>query len=208
MAAPTWASLGAIQQFIRSKSSWILNKTRIAREDQQFIAQKKFDEGGIFLFLGKKYPINLTKGSRLQSSISFNDSAWQVYLGAGISQERRQSEVRKLMVQWYREQAIELLGGRVYHYARIMGLQPPEIFIRSQKSRWGSCHYHQRKIYLNWQLIMTPLNVIDYVVVHELSHLKVPDHSKRFWKNVEKFLTDYKIRRRWLKDNDRDIVLP
>ena len=105
-------------------------------------------------------------------------------------------------------QAKEILGSRIFHYARKMQVEPKSISIKDQKRIWGSCQYRKQSINLNWRIVMSPLDVLDYVIVHELSHLVVPDHSKRFWRKVEDILPNYKQSRQWLKQNQRSMLLP
>jgi len=81
-----------------------------------------------------------------------------------------------------------------------MGVTPSSVGIKSFKSRWGSCHVNG-DIVFNWKIVMAPNRIVDYVVVHELCHLKHHDHSPKFWKAVEKVIPDYKDCKRWLKDN-------
>ncbi|MCK5215931.1 MAG: M48 family metallopeptidase, partial [Candidatus Omnitrophica bacterium] len=93
-------------------------------------------------------------------------------------------------------------------YARLMGSWPRKIAVRTQKRIWGSCSKSQQRINLNWCLIMASLPVIDYVVVHELCHLGVANHSGRFWKKSEKIFPDHKIRKKWLRSRAGDMVMP
>jgi hypothetical protein len=95
---------------------------------------------------------------------------------------------------------------RVEWYAEEYGFEVKKIRISSARTRWGS--YSQTgTLSLTWRLVMAPLDVIDYVVVHELCHLREMNHSKAFWEQVEAILPDYKQRRKWLKDNEKLLVL-
>jgi predicted metal-dependent hydrolase len=116
--------------------------------------------------------------------------------------------LRQELEVWYRSQALEILGGRVVYHSRRMKVPFHEVAVRTQKRLWGSCHIGSKKINLNWKLVMAPIEVIDYVVVHELSHLLVANHSKRFWKTVEGFMPGYKDHHAWLKKNSTRMVLP
>ncbi len=84
-----------------------------------------------------------------------------------------------------------------------MSVLPGRIIVREQKTRWGSCS-SKHNINLNWKLIMMPEEILNYVVVHELAHLKQMNHSKAFWEEVEKVLPDYKKQKEWLKQNGRN----
>lgn len=100
----------------------------------------------------------------------------------------------------YRKEAKLRLKDRVDYYAPIMGVTYDRIAVKAAKTRWGSCSA-QGNLNFHWKLILMPQEVLDYVVVHELAHRKEMNHSPRFWAEVEKILPDYKIRRKWLKEN-------
>ncbi len=101
--------------------------------------------------------------------------------------------------------AKRIIPQRVRYYADIMGVTYGRITIRMQKSRWGSCS-GKGNLNFNCLLMRAPDAIIDYVVVHELCHLKEMNHSPRFWAEVEKILPDYKERRKWLKDHESEIM--
>lgn len=95
------------------------------------------------------------------------------------------------------------VADRVRHWAGRMGLQPSGISFRRQKTRWGSCS-SEGHLSLNWKLVFAPEEVIDYVVIHELAHLKHQDHSKHFWDLVEKYDPEARLHRRWLRDHQSE----
>ncbi len=101
--------------------------------------------------------------------------------------------------------AKRIIPQRVRYYADLMGVTYGRITIRMQKSRWGSCS-GKGNLNFNCLLMRTPETILDYVVVHELCHLKEMNHSPRFWAEVEKVLPDYKERRKWLKDHESEIM--
>lgn len=110
------------------------------------------------------------------------------------------SELRALA-----EDAVSYIPGRVSFFAREIGVNYGRITIRNQKSRWGSCS-SEGNLNFNCLLMLTPAEVIDYVVVHELCHRLEMNHSRYFWAEVERILPDYKKRRKWLKDNGEKIM--
>ena len=106
-------------------------------------------------------------------------------------------ELRSLIERWYRREAAAHFARRVGHYAPLLGVRPSKVTIRGQRSRWGSCSA-KGTVSLNWRLMMAPGELADYVVVHELCHLRHLNHSPRFWAMVGAIVPDYRRRRRRL----------
>lgn len=109
--------------------------------------------------------------------------------------------VKETVVRWYRERANEYVSGQAKSLADQLGLQIEKIVISSAKSQWGSCIKSKRRISIQWRLALAPLGVIDYVIAHEVVHLRHSGHGKDFWQGVEAICPDYRERRRWLKEN-------
>ena len=105
--------------------------------------------------------------------------------------------LRSLIERWYRAEATTHFARRVEHYASRLGVRPSKVTIRGQHSRWGSCSA-KGTVSLNWRLMLVPGELADYVVVHELCHLRHLDHSPRFWAMVGGVIPDYRRRRRRL----------
>ena len=108
-------------------------------------------------------------------------------------------------IQELADQALQIIPQRVAHYAPLVGVTYGRITIRNQKTRWGSCSA-KGNLNFNCLLMLTPPEVMDYVVVHELCHRKEMNHSPRFWAEVERILPDYKIWRKWLKDHGNSLI--
>lgn len=108
-------------------------------------------------------------------------------------------ELRALIERWYRREAVTHLSARVEHYAPRLGVCPSRVSIRGQRSRWGSCS-GKGTLSLNWRLMMVPGELADYVVVHELCHLRHMNHSPTFWSMVSGTIPDYRLRRRRLNE--------
>lgn len=104
------------------------------------------------------------------------------------------------------KQACQIIPQRVAYYAEKMGVTYGRITIRNQKTRWGSCS-SKGNLNFNCVLMLAPKEVLDYVVIHELCHRKEMNHSKRFWKEVEKVMPDYEVHKKWLKDNGSILLI-
>ena len=193
--APTRATLAAIELFIREKAEWII-RTRARLGSVIQVPKKKYVDGEKFLFLGAPYELTLVTPRR--AALKF-ERGFQL---ANTAQQRGEL----LFTRWYKGKALTVLSERVKLFADMHGYVPKRVNITSAKTRWGSCS-PDGSLNFTWRLVMAPLEVIDYVVVHELVHLRVKNHSRRFWAAVGKIFPDYRIQRRWLKDHGDQLGL-
>jgi predicted metal-dependent hydrolase len=208
VAAPHHTSLEKIQAFIYKHADWLVRKQIQIQNRLLKIPERRYEDGQKFLFLGKEYPLQVRIVSDRQARMGFDGQSWLVSLPEEEAADSRPALIKKKLLLWYRAQAEEIFGGRVFHYGRILGATPETIVVKTQKRMWGNCHYRSKKINLNWRLVMAPMPVIDYVVVHELCHLEVPNHSSRFWRQVMQILPTCNVERQWLKKNAALLALP
>jgi len=184
-----------IDRFFEDKVSWVKKKL-IERENRAKRDAEKptaFIHGERFLYLGEWYPLEIqdTNGSKTPLCLSW---------GAFILDEKRADQAKNLFIKWYKDEAKRLLEDRTNHYSKNFGFFPKSIRITSAQFRYGSCS-PENKLSFSWRLIMTPLAVIDYVIIHELMHIKEKNHSGRFWGIVEAAMPDYKKHRHWLREH-------
>jgi len=181
-----------IERFIREKERWILKKLSEKR-NAITPTEKEFFAGEEFLYLGEVYPLELdhypSQGSSLRLSF-----------GKFILSQGCVDDARGLFIEWYKREAKDKLPERVHYYSNKYQLFPKGVRITSAQSRWGSCS-RDDQLCFSWRIMMAPLDVIDYVLLHELAHIKEKNHSTRFWNYLGSLLPDYKGRRRWLRDN-------
>jgi len=187
--APQRASAATIRQAVQDKMPWILKKQRIARE--RFRPPVKFTDGEEFLYLGKWHKLLVVSGTSVP--FVFNEKG---FLLSGTYLPK----AKQLFEEWYRGKAFEVIKDRVRQYAEKTGLKYSNISVTSAKKRWGSCSL-KGNLNFSWRLVMTPLAVVDYVVVHELVHLEEHNHSSRFWRKVRVFLPNYSQAKQWLRNN-------
>ena len=116
------------------------------------------------------------------------------------------TSIKNRLIKWYRQQAQTYLAQRTKHYAEIIGVKPRLVNTRTYSARWGCCS-HRREITYNWLIIMAPEKIIDYIIVHELCHIKEHNHSKAFWAHVEAILPDYKLSKKWLNTYGQQIQM-
>jgi predicted metal-dependent hydrolase len=213
VSAPSWVPLHEVGKALQEKSAWIIGKLVDTQERQAKQAQAKIEwkEGALIPFLGEKLTLSLDPrqgnpaGTRLipiaqlprspQSLPAAASRALQIGLPNDASPER----IRDCVVAWLMHQAKQVFQERLDFFAPQLGVRWTKLSLSHAKSRWGSASSNGA-IALNWRLIHFSASVIDYVVVHELSHLRVMDHSPRFWNTVQSILPDYAQRKSLLKD--------
>jgi predicted metal-dependent hydrolase len=184
-----------IKNLIEEKRAWIEKKMADIRS-RPAPQERRFARGGEFLFLGKFYSLETIAGS--DAGISLGD---RFYVG-----EERLPEVCGLLKGWYVEKAAEIMPVRVAGFAAILDYRPKKIRISDTRRRWASCSTSGTLSFC-WRLVLAPPEVIDYVIVHELVHMRQPDHSNLFWEKVRRAMPDYERHRDWLRKNERMLDL-
>ncbi len=195
--APKHTPVEIIHKFIDRKSKWIINKQSFIQANLSKRTEHCYESGEKFSYLGQKYGLTIVPEQK--QKIMFN--GYEFLLSA-----KNKHHGKKIFEKWYRAEAYRTIKERVAYFANITGLYPGGIKITGAKKRFGSCSPHN-DLCFTWRLILAPLSVIDYVVVHELAHLAERNHSKRFWDKVRMYLPNYKEERNWLKSNSMMLSL-
>ncbi|MEZ0394937.1 MAG: SprT family zinc-dependent metalloprotease [Anaerolineales bacterium] len=193
--APLRAPEEAIREFVARKADWIRKQQARARRLAEATVRRYVD-GETFFYLGQAYALKIVPpcrpALRLTEVFELSRSA--------------QPQAEAVFVRWYRARAAEVLAERVEALARQHGFALKKVRITSARSRWGSCS-PTGTLSFPWRLVMAPPAVIDYVVVHELVHLDIKNHSPAFWARVGEILPDYKKHVAWLRRNGRRLTL-
>lgn len=198
VTAPNKLSDKIIAEMINKRSAWIEKNLRILSE-RPTIEPKKYVNGEAFLYLGKSYALQFVEGNSIGVAIEGN--CLNVSANTTVPASKRQQHIKDLLTAWYLDKAKDHFGVKTNEYAELLGLEPKSVIVKSYKARWGACST-KGDISYNWKLILSPPHIIDYVVVHELCHMKQHNHSPLFWKLVEDVIPDHKARRKWLRIND------
>ncbi|MCL5666591.1 MAG: M48 family metallopeptidase [Patescibacteria group bacterium] len=187
--APQRANLAQIKKFVSSKQGWI--DKALARHRQRQIPEKKFTEGEQLLFLGKNYPLRISENyfSRLRME-----------QGIFLLSKFRQRSAKSQFEDWYRRRAKEFLTERCQYYGRLMNVKYQKITITGAATRWGSCS-RKGTINFSWKLALAPPEIVDYVAVHELAHLRHHNHSKEFWRFVAMYFPNFRMAKKWLNQS-------
>jgi hypothetical protein len=183
-----------IEALVSQKTRWVREKLKI-HENSIVVRPKEYVSGESFTYLGRNYRLKVNTAA--DATVRLLGGRLVVALPGG---DNRPERVRDALTGWFRKHAEVKLREKSERYAKIVGVAPSSVDIKTFKSRWGSCSTGGR-IQLNWRIIITPNRVVDYVVVHELCHLRQHDHSPMFWKCVERVLPDHQECRDWLKVN-------
>lgn len=203
---PTFVHEAKVTEFIREKSRWIIEKVREFERRLLLISKHHYIDGEELLFLGKKYFLRYVPSEKKRVKIEISDCL-EAFVSVEVPWDRVEGYVKRAVLAWYRQQAKRIVGERLPIWTEKLGMSPHKIAIRTQKRIWGSCYYRKRIININWKIVMAPLEVIDYIILHELCHLHAPNHSKRFWDKVRSLLPHFKEYEKWLKENEPRMTL-
>ena len=183
-----------ITQLLRDKNRWIKDKIAIQKNIAP-TTEKQFISGEAFAYLGRNYRLKVQRGKF--TPVKLVQGQLVATLPEGSDKPHM---VRNALVRWYHTQAEPKLIEKTKRYAQIIGVKPSSIGIKTYKARWGSCN-SKGQIDYNWKLVMAPNWVVDYVVVHELCHLKHFNHSKDYWTQVTHYCDRAYEAKKWLKEN-------
>lgn len=203
--APRWVTLRDVDAAIKEKADWILRKLLETRQRHARVEATRIEwkDGAQFPFMGETVVIRLdpkhgfaSVGGTLDAS---DDGSGPRVLRLAVAQNAEASQIRDAAQAWLMRHARRLFIERLDHFAPRLGVRWQKLSLSNAATRWGSASV-DGSIRLNWRLIHFRLPVIDYVVAHELAHLRVMDHSQRFWETVESVVPDYDLLRQQLKD--------
>ena len=198
--APKRGYKSEIHNFLIKKTPWILKKLGQARQQAAEIPRHNYMTGDIFLFRGENHSLAFETAKKNRVDIAGH------YIIVGLKPDTPQSKIPEIIKKWYIAQAREIFNERVIVYSRGLGVNAARVAIRGQSKRWGSCSA-KGNLNLNWKLVMAPPHILDYVVAHELCHLKHSNHQSEFWQLLDSQMPDYAARRTWLKHNGHRLGL-
>ncbi len=199
VSAPLHASLQELDALLLKKAAWIdKHLTEIKRRPAPSV--NLYAASTVVPYLGAQYPVIFSATHTKSCQITLIDGAFHIKIPDNYTAEERTASIPRLFKHWYIQQGHTLLQEILPRFTNEIGQTPQKVVFKEQKRRWGSCS-RKGNIYLNWRLMMAPLPIIEYVLVHELAHLIHFDHSKSFWSLVETIQPDYRQRLAWLKEH-------
>jgi predicted metal-dependent hydrolase len=203
VSAPRWVGHGDIEQALQAKSSWILRKLAEQRERQQRLesARVEWRDGGCLPYLGEPLRLQLLpagRGGHWVAQAQPDAEGVRQILQLGLPVTADASQIRDMVHAWMQQQARSLFEQRCQHFAQRLGVQMRRLRLSGAQTRWGSASA-DGSIRLNWRLMQFSLPVIDYVVAHELAHLREMNHSPAFWAVVQSVIPDMDERKAQLR---------
>lgn len=209
--APYYLDEEFINTIINKKSAWL--KAKIVQQSQSDDFCCDYSEGSMLFLFGQLVTLHITFAK--QASTLLTDGIDNEKVLTIVLAERNRKKlsnnvllaaaVKKHIEQYFKQQAEEIIPPKVATYSQLMSLTPTSIKIRQYRSRWGSCN-NRGELSFNYLLMMLPIDVINYVVIHELCHLQHLNHSKEFWQLVAKYFPHHTQAKEWIKVNQSALL--
>lgn len=196
---PSFASGCDVFNFLHQKRQWVLTKLAQQRQSLTEFGGHELVSGSRWWFLGRPLTLQLLSGPRNQVTLdeSHDDTQLCVQLSPR-SRSRLQPSALKLLASWYRDQAGALMVAKTQRMAHLVGRDCAHVSFRKMRARWGHCSADNKIVY-NWLVMQAPVTVVEYLIAHEVSHLRHFNHGREFWHLVERLHPTYNEDRAWLK---------
>ncbi len=203
--APAGTPASYIHDLAGKKASWIANKLIALDSMTGLPVERNYQEGEVFFFLGTPFTLAVLAGNndggvRCDAGHLVVNNPWPL---PGSDQTNC---TRKMVQDWYRDQASRIIQEKVQEFSQILGVDPPLFKLKNVRRRWGSCN-HKNNLNFNIRLTMAPISLVEYVVLHELCHIRHKNHSREFWDSLRVVMPDYSKRRGLLKREGLRYVL-
>jgi hypothetical protein len=192
--APKDISKEELNQIIENKRYWIYKSLSELEELNETKVEREIVDGEGFLYLGRSYKLKIQKN--LKRPLTLRQGRF--YLD-----KAHKMDAQDCFKEFYREKGLKHVSERVNYFKGKLGVSPNPVRVMELKNRWGSCS--EKHLNFHWKIMMAPMKIIDYIIVHELAHIIEPKHSLRFWEIVGAVIPDYRQRREWLKVNGANL---
>ena len=202
--APMGAAQSLLMSFLQEKAAWV--RAKIIEQQQALALQpepRRYAQGSQVPFMGETLRLVLGRGSR--AAIARIDQQLHLILSPR-SRLDDEAQIRQLLSRWYQQQALKILTDKTRQLAQSMDLVCTQVSIKATRSKWGHCT-SRGAIQYNWQILLAPEAIVDYLVAHEVSHLRHHNHSADFWALVASVCPTFKADRAWLKSEGASLSL-
>lgn len=191
--APKGTPVEHVLQLLEEKWDWIQQKSKEMKGRMLGPKEKSYNDGESFLYLGKEYPIQISQDINIkQDHVMFEGDKLHIYV-----KQLEDEKVKQALKRFYYQECKVLVERSIQSYQSNFKTKPRSVRIADNNSNWGTCN-SRLQLTFNWKLAMAPLEVIDYVVVHEMCHMVHLNHDRSFWRLVGKMIPDYKEMENWL----------
>jgi len=199
---PTRTPEGEVDALVQSKWNWIIEKSDEMKEKTKGFREKDYKDKETLLLLGENIPVTIEVDISLKKPIAcFKEDHIQV-----TTPNQDQALIQKALTRFYKKKCKEIIEKRIAYYQPNFKVKPRSIRISSNKKSWGTCN-NLKELTFNWKLAMAPLQVVDYVVVHEMCHMIHLNHDRSFWRLVGKYMPDYETCQAWLRESHWKMVV-
>jgi predicted metal-dependent hydrolase len=204
--APTGTPASFIHDLTEKKVTWIVKRLRVLDSMDYLHTERNYHEGEVFFFLGTPFTLSVNPDTVVTGGIRQDERNLIVSIPRSLPGPDHPHYIRKLVQDWYRDQASRIIGEKIQEYARVLDVEPPPFRLRNVRRRWGSCN-HENNLNFNIRLAMAPIGLVEYVVMHELCHIRHKNHSRVFWESLRDVMPDCRERRDRLKREGHRYVL-
>ncbi|MEK5230307.1 SprT family zinc-dependent metalloprotease [Lysinibacillus sp. FSL K6-0232] len=201
ITAPAQTTAEKIEELVYQKATWIRAQLFHFNEmiDESHI--RSFLSGEKLPYLGRQYRLKVFKNDDVrEATFKFQQGTFIALLPVQITEEQHREVLLPLYEQWIKEKGEAFVQNRIHRFTIKLQQEPTAVKIKDQQQRWGSCTANGQ-VLINWRILLAPVSIIDYVLAHELAHLKYMDHSKAFWDTLGMLVDDYEERKEWLRIN-------
>ena len=194
LLTPKYFSENTARDFLNTHMQWVQKK--LAEYSRTPYHPKQYTDDEPFLYLGNPYLLKVAFSK--QPMVMMRENQLFVFIRETTCPQKRKQQIYRQLRAWYYQEADRIFNEKTNEYAQKLGVQYQSVSIRQWKSRWGSCSI-RGDIQYAWQVVMAPIDIVSYLVVHELSHIKHHNHSPKFWAVVASMIPDYRTCQQWLK---------
>lgn len=202
--SPSATEIEKIEAILYKKAVWIKKQLSYFNEMNSNNIQHYFLSGEKLPYLGRYYRLKVVKTNTSRPLFRFYQGRFLAEIPYEAAEDKQRDIIYPLYVEWIKNRAHEFTKNRLKRFILKLQQEPNKIIIKEQKQRWGSCTA-SGNILLNWRIFLAPTSIVDYVLAHELVHLKHLNHSNEYWNTLQMLLPDYEKRKDWLKVNGRTL---
>ena len=200
LTVPRFVLKFQVDRFLEEKTPWIAKQWAKVEKQSKLRPKPKYLDGDTFYYFGEPLTLQLIPSYLNKPIVRVHDDKMQISVYRYISKSEGVKMIKKAIQEFYKNKASETIHDRLEYFNQHYQFHYNRVTFRNQKTRWGSCS-GKKNLNFNWRLIMAPIQIIDYVVVHEMCHLKQMNHSKKYWELVAQRIPNYKETRKWLRKN-------